>query len=176
MGFFGTASKLIQTSLRYDKELKNMNRRMLLITVLVFCLSTSLEAGQIYQWIGKDGVMHFTNQPPPPGVKIVNQQEAIPYDEAADQKNMQENQELMNQVLEQQQSQTDQQAASQPATSQQETPQVQTDSSSSENADEGVIVDPYVRNRMRYYERRRREREEIVTPLPSGDRMRQRIP
>jgi hypothetical protein len=153
-----------------------MNRRMLLIIVLVFCLSASLEAGQIYQWIGKDGVMHFTNEPPPPGVKIVNQQEAIPYDEAADQKNTQENQELMNQVLEQQQSQTDQQAASQPAASQQETPQVQTDSSGSDNADEGVIVDPYIRNRMRYDERRRQAREEIVTPLPSRDRMRERIP
>jgi len=176
MVFFKTASKLIQTSLRYDKELKNMNRQMLLIVILVFCLSTSLEAGQIYQWIGKDGVMHFTNQPPPPGAKIVNQQEAIPYDEAADQKNMQENQKLMNQVLEQQQSQTDQQAASQPAASQQETPQFQTGFSGSENADEGVIVDPYVRNRMRYDERRRQEREEVVTPLPSGDRMRQRIP
>lgn len=155
-----------------------MKRLIPLILVLVFCLSTSLEADQIYQWIGKDGVMHFTNEPPPPGAKVINEQEAIPYDEAADQKNMQENEEILNQDLEQQQSQTGEQATSQQAASQQATPQVQTDSSGSDNADEGVLVDPYVRNRdrVRYYERRRQEGEPIVTPLPSGSRMRERIP
>ena len=40
---------------------------------LVFIISTgpSLEAGDIYQWIDKDGVQHFTDGPPPPGAQIV---------------------------------------------------------------------------------------------------------
>jgi hypothetical protein len=38
-------------------------------------------------------------------------------------------------------------------------------------------VDPYVRNReqVRQYERRRQERENIVTPLPSRNRLPERM-
>jgi hypothetical protein len=39
--------------------------------------------------------------PPPAGAKIVNQQQAIPYNEAADQKRAQEDQEAVEQVLNQ---------------------------------------------------------------------------
>jgi hypothetical protein len=149
-----------------------MKRLIPLILVSVFCLWTSLEAGQIYQWIDKNGVRHFTNEPPPPGAKIVNEQQAIPYNEAADQKRMQEEQEVLDQDSEQQESQTDQQAGSQ-----QESPVVQTDSSQSDDTAEGVIVDPYVRNReqFRQYERRKQEGEDIVTPLPRRNRMHERI-
>jgi Domain of unknown function (DUF4124) len=157
----------------YGKELKNMKRLIPLILLFsAFCLWTSLEAGQIYQWIDKDGVKHFTNEPPPPGVKIVNEQEAIPYDEAADQNNMQEQQVVLNQDSEQQASQTDQQAESQP-----ESPVVQNDSSESDDTAEGVIVDPYVRDReqVRQYERRAQEGEDIVTPLPRRNRLPERI-
>ena len=141
-----------------------MKRLIPLIIVSVFCLWSSLEAGQIYQWIDKNGVRHFTNEPPPPGAKIVNEQAAIPYDEGADQKRMQEDQEFHDQVLEQQESQTDQQAGSQ-----QQTPEVQTGSSSSDDAGEGVIEDPYARNRRQVlrYGRPIKERDPIVTPLPS---------
>jgi hypothetical protein len=164
----------------YGKEVKNMKRLIPLIIISVFCLWTSLEAGQIYQWIDKNGVRHFTNEPPPPGAKIVNEQKAIPYNEAADQKNMQEQQEALDQDSEQQESQTDQQAGVQQESqtgSQQESPVVQTDSSESDDTAEGVIVNPYVRNReqVRRYERRKREGEEIVTPLPRRTRQRERI-
>ena len=149
-----------------------MKRLIPLIIVSVFCLWTSLEAGQIYQWIDKNGVKHFTNEPPPPGVKIVNEQKAIPYNEAADQKNMQEQQKVLEQDSEQQESQTDQ-----PAGSQQESPAVQTDSSESDDTAEGLIVNPYVRNReqVRQNERRKKEGEEIVTPLPRRNRPDERM-
>ena len=159
-----------------------MKRLIPLIIISVFCLWTSLEAGQIYQWIDKNGVRHFTNEPPPLGAKIVNEQQAIPYNEAADQKNMQEQQEVLEQDLKQQEPQNDQSQqpesqTDQPAGSQQESPVVQTDSSESDDTADGVIVYPYVRNReqVRRNERRKQEDEEIVTPLPRRNRLRERI-
>jgi hypothetical protein len=153
-----------------------MKRMIPLILVSVFCLWTSPEAGQIYQWVDKNGVNHFTNEPPPPGEKIINEQTAIPYNEAADQKRRQEDQKVLDQDLNQQEPQTGQQEESR-----QETPGVQTgyseaDNSDSDEAAEGVIVQPYVRNReqIRHYERRRQEGEEIVTPLPRRNRMNER--
>jgi protein-tyrosine-phosphatase len=150
-----------------------MKRSIPLILISVFCLWTSLEAGQIYEWIDKNGVRHFTNEPPPRGAKILNEQQAIPYDEAADQKSTQENQEAMDRVLKEQ----PEAPPAQQAASQQQPQQVQTEYSDSDNTAEGVIVDPYVRNReqVRQYERRRQERENIVTPLPSRNRLPERM-
>ena len=149
-----------------------MKKLIPLILVSVICLWTSAEAGQIYQWIDKNGVSHFTNEPPPPGAKIINEQKAIPYDEAADQKRTEEDQAVLNQDLNQQESQNQQQEESQ-----QENPAVESDYSDSADDSEGVIVDPYVRERerIRHYERRNQEREEIVTPLPRRNRMDRRI-
>jgi len=166
----------------FGKEVKNMKRLIPLIIISVFCLWTSLEAGQIYEWIDKNGVKHFTNEPPPPGAKIVNKAKAIPYNKAADQKNMQEQQEALEQDLKQQEPQTDQPQqqepqTDQPAGSQPESPVVQTDASESDDTADGVIVYPYVRDReqVRHYERRKREDEEIVTPLPARNRTRERM-
>ena len=150
----------------------NMKKLIPLILVSVICLWTSAEAGQIYQWIDKNGVRHFTNEPPPPGAKIINEQKAIPYNKAADQKRTEEDQAVLNQDLNQQESQNQQQEESQ-----QENPAVESDYSDSADDSEGVIVDPYVRerDRVRHYERRNQEREEIVTPLPRRNRMDRRI-
>ena len=150
-----------------------MKRLILFILFALFCVWTSLGADEIYQWIDKNGVMHFTNKPPPAGAKIVNQQKAIPYDAAAAERNRQQEQE----VLQQQQSQTEQQ---EPNTQEsQAAPQVQSyeSDSGSDNAVEGVVVNPYVRNReqlRRRYEPRNPEDEEIVTPLPSRERLPER--
>lgn len=153
-----------------------MKRMIPLILAFVLCLWTSLEAGQIYEWIDKNGVRHFTNEPPPPGAKIVNEQTAIQYNEAADQQRSQEDQEALEQDLSQQESQTMQQSAQQEA-SQPETPTVQTDDSDSDEASEDVVVEPYDRDRqqLRRYGRRKDEREEIVTPLPRRNRMDERM-
>jgi len=150
-----------------------MKRLIPLALVAVFCLWASIAVAQIYEWIDKNGVRHFANVPPPPGAKIVNEQEAIPYDEAADQKRMQEDQEIHDQLMEQQESQSDQQAANQ-----QEAPEVQTGSSSSDGAGEVVIEEPYDRNRDRVlrYGRPIPERGPIVTPLPSRNPLPGRIP
>ena len=41
------------------------------ILIFVFGIGPDLEAAEIYQWIDKDGVQHFTDGPPPPGAQIV---------------------------------------------------------------------------------------------------------
>ncbi|MCB2166849.1 MAG: DUF4124 domain-containing protein [Deltaproteobacteria bacterium] len=42
-----------------------------LALIFIFGMGPNLEAGEIYQWVDKDGVQHFTNGPPPPGAQIV---------------------------------------------------------------------------------------------------------
>jgi len=44
-------------------------------------MGPDLEAAEIYQWIDKDGVQHFTNGPPPPGAQIVEGLSDSPSDE-----------------------------------------------------------------------------------------------
>ncbi|MEJ2102060.1 MAG: DUF4124 domain-containing protein [Desulfobacterales bacterium] len=144
-----------------------------LILFSMFCLGTSLEADEIYQWVDQNGVKHFTNQPPPPGAKIVNQQQAIQTDEAAVQANKQQQQKVLKEAAEQQESQSAPQAESQQES--QAGQQVQTGSSYSNSDDnEGdVYVNPDVRNReelRRIYKRRHRLDDEIVTPLPERER------
>ncbi len=41
------------------------------VLILVFGLGPSLDAAEIYHWIDKDGVWHFTDDPPPPGAEKV---------------------------------------------------------------------------------------------------------
>lgn len=154
-----------------------MKRLIPLILVTVLCLFTSAEAGQIYQWIDKNGVRHFTNEPPPPGAKVVSEQPAIQYNEAADKKRSQEDQEALQQELNQQGSNQQNQQTGQQEENQQEAPAVQAGNSESNDYTEGVIVEPYDRRRerVRHYERRNQGGAEIVTPLPSRNRMNERI-
>jgi hypothetical protein len=57
--------------------------RFLIASVIIF-FSPPCFAGQVYEWIDKDGVKHFTNEPPPPGAKIVEAEKEIPNDPAAE--------------------------------------------------------------------------------------------
>ena len=41
------------------------------VLILLLGLAAGLGAGEIYQWIDKDGVQHFTDGPPPPGAERV---------------------------------------------------------------------------------------------------------
>jgi len=41
------------------------------VFICISGMQPGLEAGEIYQWIDKDGVQHFTDGPPPPGAQIV---------------------------------------------------------------------------------------------------------
>jgi hypothetical protein len=98
------------------------------ILILVCCLWTSLEAGEIYKWIDESGVKYFSNEPPPRGVKRVNATNEIPYDKASDQKRSREEIEALKKDLQQQEASTSQAAL--------------TESSNSRDSDAGVIVDP----------------------------------
>ena len=48
-------------------------KHTLFFAVLILILGTSLNllSGEIYQWVDKDGVQHFTDGPPPPGAEPV---------------------------------------------------------------------------------------------------------
>jgi hypothetical protein len=53
--------------------------------LFILGMGSGLVAGEIYQWVDKDGVQHFTNEPPPPGAQIVNSTAAaLPDDAPAD--------------------------------------------------------------------------------------------
>jgi hypothetical protein len=52
------------------------------IIVLVLGLGPGLEAGEIYQWVDKNGVQHFTNEPPPPGARIISSTAEVQSDES----------------------------------------------------------------------------------------------
>ena len=58
----------------WQQTVKGLSMKLpLFFWVFVFISSMGpfLEAGEIYQWIDKDGVQHFTDGPPPPGAQIV---------------------------------------------------------------------------------------------------------
>jgi FtsZ-interacting cell division protein ZipA len=120
------------------------------ILILVCCLWTSLEAGEIYKWIDESGVKYFSNEPPPRGVKRVNATNEIPYDKASDQKRSREEIEALKKDLQQQEASTSQAAL--------------TESSNSRDSDAGVIVDPS--GRPREGERRQDQRKESKQEKP----------
>jgi hypothetical protein len=56
-------------------------RHYLWVVILIAGMGSNLDAAEIYQWIDKDGVQHFTNGPPPPGAQIVEGLSEAPSDE-----------------------------------------------------------------------------------------------
>lgn len=67
-----------------------MNRRLPLAALFVLILvplglPPSVGAGgEIYRWVDADGVMHFSNQPPPAGVRVLDRVAETPHDPVAD--------------------------------------------------------------------------------------------
>jgi hypothetical protein len=57
-----------------------------LILIIVCGLCVSLEAGEIYEWIDKDGVKHFTQEAPPPDATILNEKTEITSPDAVQEK------------------------------------------------------------------------------------------
>jgi hypothetical protein len=58
----------------FSKQLKEKCvkiRILFLAIIFIFGMGPGLAVGEIYQWVDKDGVHHFTNEPPPPGATIV---------------------------------------------------------------------------------------------------------
>jgi hypothetical protein len=63
---------------------KKMKRRIYCLAV-VFSLGwvPGYAAAEIYQWVDKDGVHHFTNEPPPPGARIIDSTSEIQSDKSS---------------------------------------------------------------------------------------------
>lgn len=67
-----------------------MNRRVaravpFVLVLWLFGFPPAVGAGgEIYRWIDARGVMHFSNQPPPPGVRILERIAETPHDSVAD--------------------------------------------------------------------------------------------
>ena len=60
-----------------------MKKLSLILIPLIFFLP-QLTFGEIYSWIDENGVKHFSNEPPPEGVKILNQTKEIKTDKEKD--------------------------------------------------------------------------------------------
>jgi hypothetical protein len=66
-------------------------KRTFLIAGLVALVGVATPAfGDIYRWRDADGVTRFSNQPPPPGVKVLDKIEETPYDPEADRRRREE--------------------------------------------------------------------------------------
>ena len=115
--------------------------------ILVCCIWTFSEAGEIYEWIDENGQKHFSDDPPPKGEKIVKEIEAIPSDKTTDQKSVQEGTGAVNKDLQQQETSTTQIT---PA-----------ESSGSDDSIEGENVDRVARPRekKREHDKHKKEKE-----------------
>jgi len=54
------------------------------LLLLTICLVPVSGYAQVYQYIDKDGVERYSNQPPPKGAKIIGETQEVQYDKAAD--------------------------------------------------------------------------------------------
>ena len=117
------------------------------VLILVCCIWTLPEAGEIYEWIDENGVKHFSEEPPPKGAKIVKEIEEIPSDNASGQKPVQEGTGAVKKDMQQKEASTSQAAPE--------------GSSGSDDSDDGVMVDPGVRRREgeRRYDQRKEGRK-----------------
>ena len=69
--------------------------REAIILGLMAILSMPAAAGaDIYRWKDANGVMHFSNQPPPAGATVIEKIEETPYDAAADRQRIEEERRL----------------------------------------------------------------------------------
>jgi hypothetical protein len=61
-----------------------MKKLSYLAALLMFFFLPQLTSAEIYSWIDENGVKHFSNEPPPEGVKILNQTKEIKTDKEKD--------------------------------------------------------------------------------------------
>jgi hypothetical protein len=126
------------------------------VLILVCCIWTLPEAGEIYEWIDENGVKHFSEEPPPKGEKIVKEIEEIPSDNAPDQKPVQEGTGAVKKDMQPQEASTSQAA---PA-----------GSSGSDGSDDGDKVDPGARPKDGEREHdQRKEGKKAKPELAAGD-------
>ena len=71
-----------------------MRQRLVLIVCLVVLALPVAACADIYRWVDANGVMHFSNEPPPAGARVVEKTEETPYDAAADRQRVEEERRL----------------------------------------------------------------------------------
>ena len=68
-----------------------MIRYRIVLFLVVLCLVPVSGYGKVYRYIDKDGVERFSNEPPPPGAKIIDASREVTHDAAADQAQQERN-------------------------------------------------------------------------------------
>ncbi len=71
-----------------------MKRQMIVIGVTVGLMLGVAAQADIYRWRGADGVIHFSNDPPPPGAVAIERTAEAPYDAEADRQRAEEERQL----------------------------------------------------------------------------------
>jgi len=61
-----------------------MKKLSLLAALITVFFMPHLTSAEIYSWVDENGVKHFSNEPPPEGVKILNQTKEIKTDKEKD--------------------------------------------------------------------------------------------
>ena len=65
-------------------------KRLLILLILLWVWWAGPVSADIYRWTDANGVMHFSNEPPPAGVKVLDKMEETPYDADADRQRIKE--------------------------------------------------------------------------------------
>jgi hypothetical protein len=65
-------------------------KRLLILLPLLWVWWAGPLSADIYRWTDDSGVMHFSNEPPPAGTKVLDKVEETPYDAAADRQRIKE--------------------------------------------------------------------------------------
>jgi hypothetical protein len=71
-----------------------MQPRLALMLCLAALALPVEAAADIYRWKDANGVIHFSNEPPPPGVQVIEKTEETPFDAAADRQRREEERRL----------------------------------------------------------------------------------
>lgn len=65
-------------------------KRLLILLTLLWVFWAGPVSADIYRWTDANGVMHFSNDPPPAGTKVLDMIEETPYDADADRQRIKE--------------------------------------------------------------------------------------
>jgi hypothetical protein len=71
-----------------------MIRQAIVLGLMAVLTMPAVGGADIYRWKDANGVMHFSNQPPPAGATLIEKIEETPYDAAADRQRIEEERRL----------------------------------------------------------------------------------
>ena len=70
---------------------------IIMASVLIISLP-HLSRADVYTWVDKNGVKHFSNEPPPEGVEVISKSREIPLDEAKDREREEKDSQTMQEL------------------------------------------------------------------------------